>query len=70
MISLPELKHAEITGPLIELFYQVYRSLGYGFLERLYGNAMAISGRKLGLEIVQQALICVYYEGSVIGEYH
>ncbi|MBZ5707540.1 MAG: GxxExxY protein, partial [Acidobacteriia bacterium] len=32
-----------MTGPLIELFYQVYRSLGYGFLERLYGNAMAIS---------------------------
>jgi hypothetical protein len=42
MKQLPDLKHADITGALIKLFYRVYVSLGYGFLERVYGNAMAI----------------------------
>jgi GxxExxY protein len=70
MKPLPELKHAEITGPLIELFYQVYRSLGYGFLERVYGNAMDIAGRKVGLEMAREVPILVHFEGTVIGEYH
>jgi len=70
MKRLPDLKHADITGALIKLFYQVYMSLGYGFLERVYGNAMAIAGRKLGLEIAQELPIRVYFEGSVIGESH
>jgi GxxExxY protein len=70
MKPLPELKHANVTGPLIELFYQVYLSLGYGFSERVYSNAMVIAGRKLGLDIAQEVPIRVYFEGSVIGEYH
>jgi GxxExxY protein len=67
---LPDLKHADITGPLIEIFYQVYRSLGYGFLERVYCNAMAVAGRKLGFEIALESPIRVHFEGSVIGEYY
>ena len=35
MKNLPVLKHAEVTGPLIDLFFHVYRKLGYGFLERV-----------------------------------
>jgi GxxExxY protein len=69
MKPLPDLKHADITGPLIEVFYQVYRSLGYGFLERVYGRAMAIMGRKHGLEIVREAPIRVHFEGVLIGKY-
>ncbi len=46
-----ELKHAEITGPLIDLFFSVYRTLGYGFLERVYSNAMVIAGKNVGLNI-------------------
>jgi len=65
-----QFKHAEITKALIGLYYQVYRTLGYGFLERVYGNAMTVAGRKLGLEIVQEAPLPVHFEGSVIGEYH
>ncbi len=64
-----ELKHAEVTKTLIGVFYEVYRKLGYGFLERVYGNAMTLGAGKLGLEIVREYPIRIHYEGSVIGEY-
>ena len=70
MKPLPELKHAGVTGPLIELFFHVYRTLGYGFLERVYGNAMAVAARNFGLEIAREVPIRVHFEGLVIGEYH
>ena len=63
-----ELKHAAVTDAVIGLFYQVYRTLGYGFLERVYANAMALAGRKRGLVIVQEAPIRVHFEGAVIGK--
>ena len=62
-------KHQEITGKVIEAFYNVYNNLGYGFLEKVYENAMMIEFRKLGLNAVQQAHIDVFYEGEVVGEY-
>ncbi len=69
MGMLPELKCEEITGPLIEIFFQVYRTLGYGFLERVYANAMCIEGRKTGIDFLQQVPIRVHYEGHIVGEY-
>lgn len=62
-------KHSELTDLIIKAFYSVYNSLGYGFLEKVYENALAIALRKLGLKVVQQAPIHAYYEGQRIGEY-
>ncbi len=67
--SLPELKHAAVTGPLIELFFHVYRILGYGFLEGVYGRAMLISGPRFGIDVAWQEPIQVHYEGHVVGKY-
>ncbi len=64
-----EYKHKEITDLIIGAFYTVYNTLGYGFLEKVYENALAIALCKLGLDVVQQAPIHVYYEGHVVGEY-
>ena len=37
------LKHADITDKILHAFFKkVYRQLGYGFLEKVYENAMAI----------------------------
>ena len=63
-------KHAETTQLIIKAFYKVYNTLGYGFLEKVYRNAMAIELRKLGLEAVSEACIEVYYEGELVGEYY
>jgi GxxExxY protein len=44
--------------------------LGYGFLEKVYENAMVIELRKLELKVVPQAQITVYYDGQEVGEYN
>ena len=64
------LKHSETTEKILHAFYKkVYHRLGYGFLEKVYENAMAIELRRAGLKVEQQAKIDVYYEGEVVGEY-
>ena len=47
----------------------MYNTLGYGFLEKVYENALAIELCKQGLEARAQAPITVFYEGEVVGEY-
>ena len=64
-----ELKHSDITGEVIRAFYQVYNSLGFGFLEKVYENALALELRQSGLDVVQQKPISVHYRGVVVGEY-
>jgi GxxExxY protein len=59
-----------LTEQIIKGFYTVYRALGYGFLEKVYENSLAIELRKMRLEVVQQAGIKVYYAGVVVGEYY
>jgi len=63
-------KHTSITELIIRGFYAAYNNLGYGFLEKVYGNALAIELRKLGLEVIQEARIQVCYDGQVVGEYY
>jgi GxxExxY protein len=63
-------KHEQLTGQIIKAFYAVYQALGYGFLEKVYENSLAIELRKMRLEVVQQAEIKVYYAGVVVGEYY
>jgi GxxExxY protein len=62
-------KHGDITDKIISAFYTVYNTLGYGFLEKVYRNAMTIELRKQGLVVVPEAPIHVYYDGQVVGEY-
>ena len=61
--------HAEITETVIKAFYTVYNALGYGFLEKVYQNAMAIELRKLGLKVKPEAAVTVYYDGEIVGEH-
>ena len=63
------MRHAEITERVIAAFYKVYNTLGYGFLEKVYQNAMVIELRRMGLHVEPQARIDVYYENEKVGEY-
>ena len=65
-----EAKHKDITDLIIRAFYTVYNALGYGFLEKVYEQAMALELSKFGLQVVPQARIGVYYAGQQIGEYN
>lgn len=64
-----ELKSTDITGQVIKAFYTVYNALGYGFLEKVYENAMLIELRQLGLAVLSQASIDVYYGDAQVGQY-
>lgn len=63
-------KHSEVTEKIIQCFYKVYNTLGYGFLEKIYENAMFLELKTLGLYVEKQKQIKVYYEGEKIGEYY
>ena len=63
------LLHQEITEKIIKSFYTVYNKLGYGFLEKVYENALFFELLQEGLNCAKQVPIEVYYEGHSVGNY-
>ncbi len=61
--------HSDITEKIIKAFFIVYNYLGYGFLEKVYENAMMIELRKMGLKCENQKPLKVYYYNDEIGSY-
>jgi len=61
--------HGDITEQILKGFYKVYNTLGFGFLEKVYENALFLELNSLGLDVQQQRQISVYYENNVVGEY-
>ncbi|MFK7972858.1 MAG: GxxExxY protein [Bacteroidia bacterium] len=61
--------HSDITGIVIKAYYAVYNRLGYGFLERVYHNAMLIELAKYDLNAKSEFPIEVFYEGKKVGMY-
>jgi GxxExxY protein len=59
----------EITGAIIGAAQSVSATLGCGFLEKVYENALAMELRIRGREVVQQKAIEVRYRQEVVGEY-
>jgi GxxExxY protein len=59
----------DLTKMIIGCAYKVHNTLGSGFLEKVYENALRIELEKLGLRVKQQEPVNVTYEGHVIGEY-
>lgn len=62
--------HSALTGTIIKAFYKVYNTLGHGFLEKVYENAMMIELDKSFIHAVQQQVIEVYYEEQKVGKYY
>ncbi|NIA07908.1 MAG: GxxExxY protein [Actinobacteria bacterium] len=62
-------KCTEITQQIIKAAQNVHNTLGYGFLEKVYHNALVLELRKMGLDVVSEKPIVVHYDGQVIGEY-
>ena len=59
----------EITERVIGCAFAVGNTLGTGFLEKVYENALAHELRKAGLRVQQQQNITVRYDGAVVGEF-
>ncbi len=61
--------YKDLSYRIIGLAIEVHNKLGYGFLEKVYENALMILFRREGINAKQQAPITVYFEGKVVGEY-
>ncbi len=61
--------YSEMTEKIINSFYKVYNVLGYGFLEKVYENALVIELKSAGFKVLQQQNIKVFYKNQVVGDY-
>ena len=59
----------QLTEKIIACVYRVSNTLGSGFLEKVYENALAIELRNNGLKVEQQHPIKVYYDGQAVGDF-
>lgn len=64
-----EFKHGEVTDLVLKAFFRVYNELGYGFLEKVYENALIVAARDMGLEVQQQVKVHICFDGKVVGEH-
>ena len=64
-----QLLHKDITEEIISAYYYVYNELGYGFLEKVYENAMLIELKNRGFKVESQKIIKVHFKDSIVGEY-
>ena len=59
----------DLSEKIIGCAYKVFNSLGTGFLEKVYENALMKELTNSELRVLQQHPIKVYYEGTIVGDY-
>jgi len=59
----------ELTGQIIKVFYKVYNTLGHGFIESVYHNAMILELVGQGLIVETEKPIAVYYFDRIVGTF-
>lgn len=64
-----QLTQADKTEAIISAFYEVYNTLGYGFIENVYQNALFKELNRRGIPCVAHPKITVYYKGETVGFY-
>ena len=64
---MSEFTHGDITGQIIGAAIDVWKTLGYGFLEKVYENALFEELRRPGTQVDQQFAISVMYKGALVG---
>lgn len=64
-----KMKYSDISEKIIKAAYTVHNILGFGFLEKVYQNALIIELQKSGLSVQSEKSIIFYYDKEVVGEY-
>ena len=64
-----KMEYEEITHKIIGAAYQVYKQLGFGFLESVYHNAMLIELAKYDLKVESEKPLNVFYDDKIVGEF-
>ena len=58
-----------LTRTVIGCAYKVHNTLGFGFAEEVYENAMQIELRNNGIQALKQEPIDVFYSGHLVGHF-
>jgi len=66
---MDEYKYQDITGQIINAAHTVHNTLGYGFLEKVYHNALVIELNKKNLRVESEKQYNVYYDNKMAGEF-
>ena len=67
---MSKLLHKALTDLILKVYFDVYNQLGYGFLEKVYQNAMYFELKSFGLKVEAQKPIKVYFKNQLVGEYY
>ena len=59
----------DLTYKINGAVFEVHRTLGEGFLEKVYENALLNELRNQGIKAEAQVPVSVFYKGAVVGEY-
>ena len=68
-VNEKKLVHAELSYDIVAAAMEVLNTLGCGFLEKLYENALVVEFKARGLQVDQQRRLAVRYKNAVIGDY-
>jgi GxxExxY protein len=63
------MKYSDLTEKIINAAHTVHNVLGFGFIEKVYQNALVLELKKMGLRVENEMPITVYYENAIVGEY-
>ncbi|MBL6837461.1 MAG: GxxExxY protein [Puniceicoccaceae bacterium] len=63
------LEREDITKEIIGAAFEVHNALGYGFLEKVYQNAMIVELKLRGIDATAEKLIQVYFKNHIVGDY-
>ena len=64
------LKHSELSKKIIAAAFAVHKELGYGFVEKVYKNALAIELQETGIKCAVEVPLKVLYHEKVVGDYY
>ena len=62
-------QHSVLTDSIICCFYSVYNTLGSGFLEKVYENALTVELTESGIPVQQQVPVQVSYKQVSVGQF-
>ena len=58
-----------LTHRIIGFAFKIHNTLGAGFIENVYENALKLELNKIGISALQQEELDVFYEGQVVGHF-
>lgn len=64
-----DIVHKELSYKVVGLAMEVHSKLGFGFLEKVYENALMVLFEKHEIP-AQQVPLRIYFEGKPVGEYY